>query len=51
MAGTAAGHDGIREGPRTGAIAQRAGLAPRMQGFCGSGPAWAMDIREVVRVG
>ena len=35
---------------RVGSVAQRAQLAPRSQGFCGSAMPWAMDIREVRRI-
>ncbi len=35
---------------RLGAVRQRAELAPKAQGFCGSAMPWAMDISGVRRV-
>ncbi len=41
------------EGPfslRVGAIRQRRELIPKMQGFCASGQAWAMNIEGISRI-
>jgi len=41
------------EGPfnlRVGAIRQRSGLIPKMQGFCGSGMPWAANIEGIRRI-
>lgn len=35
---------------RLGAIAQRAQLVPKLQGFCGSAMPWAWDIRDIPQV-
>ena len=35
---------------RVGSVTQRAQLAPKRQGFCGSALPWAMDIRDVPRM-
>src|SRR5579862_1708767 len=35
---------------RLGAVAQRAELPPKAQGFCGSAMPWAMDISAVPRI-
>ncbi len=35
---------------RVGAIKQRAELPPKMQGFCGSGLPWAMNIDDIHKI-
>jgi hypothetical protein len=35
---------------RVGSVRQRAELAPKAQGFCGSAMPWAMDISDVRRI-
>jgi hypothetical protein len=36
---------------RTGAIRQRAELAPKRQGFCGSAMRWASDLSSIPKIG